>query len=62
MKKKLLFTMALIIVAMVYCFSSCNVTRVVTNESQYFQRGDTAVTIMTKTVESYDAVKKQSKF
>ena len=38
--------------------TSCNVTRVVTNESSYFQRGDTAVTIHTKTTETYDASKK----
>lgn len=38
--------------------SSCNVTRVVTNESQYFQRGDTSVVIQTKTTETYDATKK----
>lgn len=38
--------------------NSCNVTRVVTNESQYYQKGDTAVMIQTKTVESYDASKK----
>ena len=38
--------------------SSCNVTRVITNESQYVQRGDTSVVIQTKTVETYDASKK----
>ena len=38
--------------------TSCNVTRVVTNESQYFQRGDTSVVIQTKTTETYDASKK----
>jgi len=38
--------------------TSCNVTRVVTNESSYLQRGDTAVTIHVKTVETYDASKK----
>ena len=38
--------------------TSCNVTRVVTNESQYFQRGDTSVVIQTKTTETYDATKK----
>lgn len=38
--------------------SSCNVTRTITNESQYFQRGDTAVMIQTKTIETYDATKK----
>ena len=40
------------------CLSSCNVTRVVTTESQYWQKGDTSCTIVTKTVESYDATKK----
>ena len=38
--------------------SSCNVTRVVTNESQYLQKGDTSVVIQTKTVETYDATKR----
>lgn len=38
--------------------TSCNVTRVITNESQYVQRGDTSVVIQTKTVETYDAKKK----
>ena len=37
--------------------SSCNVVRTVTNRSEYYQRGDTAVTIQTKTIESYDAKK-----
>ena len=37
--------------------TSCNVTRVITNESQYLQRGDTSVIIQTKTVETYDAKK-----
>lgn len=38
--------------------TSCNVTRTITNESQYFQRGDTSVVIQTRTVETYDASKK----
>lgn len=38
--------------------TSCNVTRTITNESQYFQRGDTSVMIQTKTIETYDATKK----
>lgn len=38
--------------------SSCNVTRVVTTQCQYFQRGDTSVTITTKTTETYDATKR----
>lgn len=37
--------------------TSCNVTRTVTTQSQYFQRGDTTCTIVTKTIESYDARK-----
>ena len=38
--------------------NSCNVTRTITNESQYYQRGDTSVVIQTKTIEQYDASKK----
>lgn len=38
--------------------TACNVTRVMTNESHYFQRGDTAVTIQTKTIETYSAERK----
>ena len=38
--------------------TSCNVTRVITNESQYLQKGDTSIVIQTKTVETYDASKK----
>lgn len=38
--------------------NSCNVTRVVTNESSYVQRGDTSVVIHTRTIETYDAAKK----
>lgn len=37
---------------------SCNVTRTITNESQYVQRGDTSVVIHTKTIETYDAQKR----
>lgn len=37
---------------------SCNVTRVVTNESKYYQRGDTSIVIQTKVTETYDASKK----
>ena len=35
-------------------FTSCNVTRTITTTAQTVQRGDTTVTIMTKTVETYD--------
>lgn len=41
--------------------TSCNVTRTITNESSYLQRGDTSVVIHTKTIETYDAVKKGNK-
>ena len=37
---------------------SCNVVRTITNQSEYYQRGDTSVMIQTRTVESYDATKK----
>ena len=37
--------------------SSCNVTRTITTQSQYWQRGDTSVVIQTKTIETYDATK-----
>ena len=38
--------------------TSCNVVRTITNQSEYYQRGDTSVMIQTKTIESYDASKK----
>lgn len=44
--------------AAAFGLSSCNVTRVVTTTSQFVQRGDTTISIQTKTVESYDATKK----
>ena len=48
----------IIIAACSITTTSCNVTRTVTTESQYFQKGDTTCTIVTKTIESYDATKK----
>ena len=39
--------------------AACTTSRVITNQSQYIQRGDTSVVIMTKTIETYDATKKQ---
>ena len=38
--------------------SSCNVTRTVTTQSEYYQKGDTSVVIQTKTIETYDASKR----
>ena len=55
MRKIILFT-ALAISAL--ALSSCNVTRTITTQSQYFQHGDTTCTIVTKTIEQYDASKK----
>ena len=49
---------AIALFALACILNSCNVTRVVTNESHYVQRGDTGVVITTKTVETYDASKK----
>ena len=49
---------AMIIIGIGVVMVGCNVTRVITNESKYVQRGDTSVVITTKTVESYDAAKK----
>lgn len=43
--------------AIALCMMSCNATRVITNESQYVQKGDTSVLIQTKTVETYKATK-----
>ena len=38
------------------CFlNSCNVTRTVTTTAQHYVSGDTTTTIITRTVEQYDA-------
>ena len=52
------FCLLLCAMVVAICLTSCNVTRTVTNESTYVQKGDTSTTIKTKTVESYNAVKK----
>ena len=46
------------VVAAAFGLTSCNVTRKVTTESTYYQRGDTSCSIIVKTVESYDATKR----
>ena len=46
------------IIAAAVSLASCNVTRTITTQSQYFQHGDTTCTIVTKTIETYDASKK----
>ncbi|MBR4499956.1 MAG: hypothetical protein IKP11_05400 [Paludibacteraceae bacterium] len=54
MKRFLIMTVIMTSIVM----ASCNVTRIITNESQYLQRGDTSVVIQTKTIETYDASRK----
>ena len=49
---------AVIILGIGLAMASCNVTRVVETKSEYFTKGDTTCTIVTKTIESYDATKK----
>lgn len=49
---------AFLTLGFVYLLTSCNVTRKITTESSYFHQGDTTTTIVTKTIESYDASKK----
>lgn len=44
-------------IGILFGMSSCNVTRTITNSAESYSRGDTAVTIVTKTIESYNAVK-----
>ena len=39
--------------------SSCTLTRTVTTQSQYYERGDTTCTIISKTVETYDGTRKK---
>ena len=53
---KRLLIMTVIMTSMV--LASCNVMRTITTQSQYFQHGDTTCTIVTKTIEQYDASKK----
>ena len=44
-------------VAMALGLTSCNVTRTITTESKSLTRGDTAIIIQSKTIESYNAQK-----
>lgn len=52
--KKILFLLGMFFVI---ALQSCNVTRVIETKSSYWQRGDTTCTIVTKTIETYDAKK-----
>ena len=44
-------------IAMALGLTSCNVTRTITTESRSLSRGDTAIIIQSKTIESYNAIK-----
>ena len=44
-------------IAMALGLTSCNVTRTITTESRSITRGDTAIVIQSKTIESYNAQK-----
>jgi len=57
MKRFLLYLTLFGAFCAVCCLNSCNVTRRMTTESSYIQKGDTNVVIITKTIESYDARK-----
>ena len=63
-KQKIYKIVTTVVTALLSCLaiawglSSCNVTRTITTQSQYYQRGDTTCTIVTKTIETYDASKK----
>ena len=43
-------------IAMALGLTSCNVTRTITTESRSLTRGDTAIIIQSKTIESYNAM------
>ncbi len=63
-KQKIYKIIVTLVTAIVACagialgLTSCNVTRTITTQSQYYQRGDTTCTIVTKTIETYDASRK----
>ena len=44
-------------IAMAMGLTSCTVTRTITTESKSLTRGDTAIIIQSKTIESYNAKK-----
>ena len=50
-------TATVALIAAILGLTSCNVTRTITTESSSYQKGDTAVIIQSKTIESYNAKK-----
>ena len=59
-KKEVIVALVVLLILVVLggMMASCNVTRTITTQSQYYQKGDTSVVIQTKTIETYDASKK----
>ena len=57
-KKAIAIVIITMLVSLLICLSSCNVTRIVTTEASHFQKGDTTTTIVTKTTETYEGTKK----
>lgn len=53
-----ILTVTAALLSALFGLSSCNVSRTITTQSQYLQRGDTNIVIQTKTIETYDASKK----
>lgn len=60
MKKLCIFIALVCFICGSIALTSCNVTRTVVTQSEYFTKGDTTCTIITRTVETYDASKKPS--
>ena len=54
---KYLFVSIATAIAMALGMTSCNVTRTITTESRSVTKGDTAIIIQSKTIESYNAKK-----
>lgn len=55
------FLLSALSCAFVYFLTSCNVTRTVTTSASSYMSGDTTTTIITKTIESYDAKKYENR-
>ena len=57
-KKAIVIIVITMLVSVLILLASCNVTRIVKTEASHYQRGDTITTIVTKTTETYEGVKK----
>lgn len=58
---KKFFILSILACFFVYSLTSCNVTRTVTTLASSYKSGDTTTTVITKTVESYDAKKYENR-